>query len=324
MRNATEFGRVVLLMGGWSSERAVSLKSGATVQAALTCAGVDVTVLDLDRSGVATLMAAHRAMPFDRAFIILHGRGGEDGRIQALLELLDIPYTGTDVAGSAIGMDKLACKRIWRGEGLPTPPWAVVDTLVDAQDALRTLGVPVMVKPVAEGSSVGVAKVDCPEDLPAAFTEALRYGRVMLERYIQGGEYTVAILNDRALPTIHLATPHVFYDFNAKYLADDTEYRIPCGLAPDQEAQMQQIALQAFDLIGGAGWGRVDFMRDAQGQDWLIEVNTVPGMTDHSLVPMAARAAGIDIDALCLDILATAQCHESRPARGADNALVSS
>lgn len=324
MRKATEFGRVVLLMGGWSSERAVSLKSGATVLAALTRAGVDVTVLDLDRSGVSTLMAAHQATPFDRAFIILHGRGGEDGRIQALLELLDIPYTGTDVAGSAIGMDKLACKRIWRGEGLPTPPWAVVDTLADAQDALRTLGVPVMVKPVAEGSSVGVAKVDRPEDLPAAFTEALRYGRVMLERYIQGGEYTVAILNGRALPAIHLATPHAFYDFNAKYLADDTEYRIPCGLAADQEAQMQQVALQAFDLIGGAGWGRVDFMRDAQGQDWLIEVNTVPGMTDHSLVPMAARAAGIDIDALCLEILATAQRLEPQSARGAGNALVSS
>jgi D-alanine-D-alanine ligase len=291
------------------------------VLAALERAGVDVTVMDIDRNCISALAAAHAARPFARAFIILHGRGGEDGRIQALLELLDIPYTGTDVAGSAIGMDKLACKRIWRGEGLPTPPWALVDTLAGANAALNELGLPVMVKPVAEGSSVGVAKVDRAEDLAAAFADAQRYGSVMMERFVRGGEYTVAILNGHPLPTILLATPHAFYDYNAKYLADDTEYRIPCGLDPEQEAQMQEIAVRAFDLIGGSGWGRVDFMRDDTGQNWLIEVNTVPGMTDHSLVPMAARAAGIDIETLCLEILGTADKSEPKPARGADDAL---
>ena len=321
MRDPKTFGRVLLLMGGWSSERAVSLKSGATVLAALERAGVDVTVMDIDRHCLSALVAAHAACPFARAFIILHGRGGEDGRIQALLELLDIPYTGTDVAGSAIGMDKLACKRIWRGEGLPTPPWALVDTLAEANAALNELGLPVMVKPVAEGSSVGVAKVDRAEDLAAAFAEAQRYGSVMMERFVRGGEYTVAILNGQPLPAILLATPHAFYDYNAKYLADDTEYRIPCGLDPAQEAQMKEIAVRAFDLIGGSGWGRVDFMRDDAGHNWLIEVNTVPGMTDHSLVPMAARAAGIDIETLCLEILGTADKTESKPARGADDAL---
>lgn len=321
MRDPKAFGRVLLLMGGWSSERAVSLKSGATVEAALKRVGVDVSVMDIDRDCVPALAAAQAETPFDCAFIMLHGRGGEDGRIQAVLELLGIPYTGTDVAGSAIGMDKLACKRIWRGEGLPTPPWAVVGTLNDAEAALGALGLPVMVKPVSEGSSVGVAKVDRAEDLAAAFIEARRYGQVMMERFVRGGEYTVAILNGRPLPTIHLATSHAFYDYHAKYLADDTEYRIPCGLEPAQEAQMQATAMRAFELIGGSGWGRVDFMRDEAGNHWLIEVNTVPGMTDHSLVPMAARAAGIDIDALCLEILAGANRAEAKPARGAGDAL---
>ncbi|ANJ67944.1 D-alanine--D-alanine ligase [Halothiobacillus diazotrophicus] len=321
MRDPKAFGRVVLLMGGWSSERAVSLKSGATVEAALKRAGVDVTVIDVGPDFLVPLAAAHAERPFDRAFIILHGRGGEDGRIQAVLELLGIPYTGTDVTGSAIGMDKLACKRIWRGEGLPTPPWALVDTIDEARTALDDLGLPVMVKPVAEGSSVGVAKVDRAEDLPAAFEEARRFGRVMMERFVRGGEYTVAILDGRPLPAILLATPHAFYDYNAKYLADDTEYRIPCGLDAADETHMQQIALRAFALIGGSGWGRVDFMRDAEGNCWLIEVNTVPGMTDHSLVPMAARAVGIDIETLCLEILATAGHTDAKPARGAGDAL---
>ncbi len=307
MTDSRTCGRVLVLYGGWSSERSVSLKSGATVIDALTRAGVDVTALDVTRDFLPALLAHHAETPFDRAFIVLHGQGGEDGQIQAVLELLGIPYTGTDRTGSAIGMDKLACKRIWRGEGLPTPPWALVVSLAEAVAALPALGLPVMVKPVAEGSSVGVSKVNTPEDLPAAFELAFRHGgRVLLERYVRGDEYTVAILGDRALPVIRLATPHEFYDFDAKYLANDTQYHIPCGLDAAAEAQMQRTALSAFAAIGGSGWGRVDFMRDASGQDWLIEVNTVPGMTDHSLVPMAARAVGLSIEALCLDILAMA------------------
>lgn len=304
MHDPAAFGRVLLLLGGWSSERVISLKSGETVLGALQRAGVDVTAMDVHRDFLPDLLAAHQAKPFDRAFIILHGRGGEDGQIQAVLDLLGIPYTGTPMGGSAIGMDKLACKRIWRGEGLPTPPWAVVSTEAQAHRVLDSLGLPVMVKPVAEGSSVGVAKVDRPDQLAAAIDEAARYGLVLMERYIRGGEYTVALLNGRALPVIRLSTPHDFYDFDAKYLANDTEYIIPSGLSPVEESAMQAIALKAFEQIGGAGWGRVDFMRDEHGQNWLIEVNTVPGMTDHSLVPMAARAVGIEIEELCLSILA--------------------
>ncbi|MGC8698227.1 MAG: D-alanine--D-alanine ligase, partial [Halothiobacillus sp.] len=214
MTNAAQWGRVLLLMGGFSSERSVSLKSGATVLAALQRSGVDVTPLDVQRDFLPQLIAAHQATPFDRAFIILHGRGGEDGQIQAVLDILNIPYTGTGMTGSAIGMDKLACKRIWRGEGLPTPPWVVVATLAQAQAAAIELGLPVIIKPVAEGSSVGVAKVNRIDELPAAFIEAERYGQVFMERYIQGEEFTVALLNGRALPVIRLSTPHDFYDFN--------------------------------------------------------------------------------------------------------------
>ena len=319
MRDPAVFGRVLLLMGGWSSERVISLKSGETVLGALQRADVDVTAMDIRRNFLPELLAAHQAKPFDRAFIILHGRGGEDGQIQAVLDLLGIPYTGASMGASAIGMDKLACKRIWRGEGLPTPPWAVVATEAEAHRALESLGLPVMVKPVAEGSSVGVAKVDRPDQLAAAFHEAARYGLVMMERYIRGGEYTVSLLNGRALPVIRLSTPHDFYDFDAKYLANDTEYTIPSGLSAEEESAMQAIALKAFEQIGGSGWGRVDFMRDEHGQNWLIEVNTVPGMTDHSLVPMAARAVGIEIEELCLSILAQTLPDESKSTEGSAN-----
>jgi len=300
MIDPKRFGRVALLMGGWSAEREVSLKSGATVLAALQAAGVDVTPIDVDR-GIVARLAADR---FDRAFIILHGRGGEDGQIQALLELLQIPYTGPDMTASAIGMDKLASKKLWLADGLPTPPWRQVTTVAEAEAAVADLVLPVMVKPVAEGSSVGVSKVDRPEQMAAAYTAAAQHGAVMIERYVTGDEYTVSILGDRALPVIRLATPHEFYDYDAKYLADDTEYRIPCGLSEQDEQDMQETALAAFRSIGCRGWGRVDFLRDVYGRNWLIEVNTVPGMTDHSLVPMSARAVGIDISALCVAILA--------------------
>ena len=318
MRDPAVFGRVLLLMGGWSSERVISLKSGETVLGALQRAGVDVTAMDVRRNFLPELLATHQAKPFDRTFIILHGRGGEDGQIQAVLDLLNIPYTGASMGASAIGMDKLACKRIWRGEGLPTPPWAVVATEAEAHRALDSLGLPVMVKPVAEGSSVGVAKVDRPDQLAAAFHEAARYGLVMMERYIRGGEYTVSLLNGRALPVIRLSTPHDFYDFDAKYLANDTEYTIPSGLSAEEESAMQAIALKAFEQIGGAGWGRVDFMRDEHGQNWLIEVNTVPGLTDHSLVPMAARAGGMNFTRLVCRILEATLAEPAAANGGAD------
>jgi len=299
MVDVRRFGRVALLMGGWSAEREISLKSGATVLAALESAGVDVTPVDVDR-GIVSRLANER---FDRAFIILHGRGGEDGQIQALLDLLAIPYTGTGMTGSAIGMDKLATKRMWQADGLPTPAWRLVTGVAEAEAAIETLGLPVMVKPVAEGSSVGISKVDHLEQMAGAFALAAEHGAVMVEQFIRGEEYTVSVLGGRALPAIRLATPHEFYDFDAKYLADDTEYRIPCGLSEDAEREMKEIALAAFGSIGGRGWGRVDFLRDEAGNNWLIEVNTVPGMTDHSLVPMAAKAEGMDIQALCLAIL---------------------
>lgn len=299
MVDVQRFGRVVLLMGGWSAEREISLKSGSTVLAALQSAGVDVTPIDVDR-GIVSRLAGER---FDRAFIILHGRGGEDGQIQALLDLLAIPYTGTGMTGSAIGMDKLATKRLWLADGLPTPPWRLVASAAEAEAAIEPLGLPVMVKPVAEGSSVGISKVDHLEQMAGAYALAAGHGTVMVERFIRGEEYTVSVLGERALPAIRLATPHEFYDFDAKYLADDTEYRIPCGLSEDDERAMQNTALAAFKSVGCRGWGRVDFLRDEEGNNWLIEVNTVPGMTDHSLVPMAARAVGMDIQALCLAIL---------------------
>jgi D-alanine-D-alanine ligase len=295
-----DFGKVAVLMGGESAEREISLRSGRAVLAALQRQGVEVQGIDAGRDVLQRLADGG----FDRVFIMLHGRGGEDGVIQGALERLGLPYTGSGVLGSALGMDKYRTKLIWRGLGLPTPE-AVL--MVDEQGLQQAdaLGYPLIVKPSHEGSSIGMAKVTEGSELESAWREARRYdAQVLVERWIVGGEYTASILGDQALPLIRLQTPRTFYDYEAKYQASTTRYHCPCGLPPAQEGALRALALQAFAAIGASGWGRVDLMLDQAGQAWLIEVNTVPGMTDHSLVPMSARQAGIGFDELVLQILA--------------------
>jgi D-alanine-D-alanine ligase len=303
-----DFGKVAVLMGGNSAEREVSLNSGQAVLNALRARGVDAHAVDPATDDVHDLPAAG----FTRAFIILHGRGGEDGAMQAVLESIGLPYTGSRVLGSALSMDKLRCKWLWQGAGLPTPAWRVLKTEDDARQA-EALGMPLMIKPACEGSSIGISKVESVDKLKDAWRFARNYDdSVIAEQFIDGDEYTVSILEGKALPVIRLQTPREFYDYEAKYKADDTQYLCPCGLDAEAETAMQELALQAFNVAGVEGWGRVDLMRDAQGNNWLIEVNTVPGMTDHSLVPMAARAAGIEFDELVLRILATSLTREER------------
>ena len=301
MGDPKQFGRVAVLYGGWSAEREVSLKSGRAVLEALQARGVDAHGIDAGRDVVEQLKAG----AFERAFIVMHGRGGEDGVIQGALELLGLPYTGSKVLASALGMDKLRTKQLWLGAGLPTPAFRVLESMADAEAAAGELALPLMVKPALEGSSIGMSKVRTAADLPAAFAKAAGFGPVLAEQFIEGGEYTVAILGERALPPIRLETSHDFYDFDAKYIANDTRYHCPCGLPPEAEAELKSLALAAFRTIGASGWGRVDVMRDGAGRFWLLEINTVPGMTDHSLVPMAARADGMDFGDLVLAILAT-------------------
>ncbi|MGQ9659259.1 MAG: D-alanine--D-alanine ligase [Thermochromatium sp.] len=300
-RAPERFGKVALLMGGQSAEREISLKSGRAVHEALRRLGVEVEPIDPD----ATILERLRAGRYDRAFIILHGRGGEDGRIQGALETIGLPYTGSGVLGSALGMDKYRCKLIWASCGLPTPEFVL---LRDARDlpAAAELGFPLMIKPVHEGSSIGMARVESVEGLEAAWRAAFAFDSLVLaERWIQGLELTCAILGREALPMIRLETPRAFYDYEAKYSADSTRYHCPSGLDVEVEDRLRALALQAFDVVGASGWGRVDLMLDAAGQPFLLEINTVPGMTDHSLVPMAARAAGIDFDELVWRILET-------------------
>ncbi len=299
MSDASRFGKVAVLLGGTSAERDVSLKSGQAVLEALHSKGVDAHALDACEHVVEHLKAG----AYDRAFVVLHGRGGEDGVIQGAMDLIGLPYTGSGVLASALGMDKLRSKQLWMGAGLPTPAFRVLNSVDDAVNAGRDLALPLMVKPALEGSSIGMSKVHNAEDLPAAFAQASGFGPVMAEQFIHGEEYTVAILGEEALPPIRLETPHDFYDFDAKYLANDTRYLCPCGLSADAEAELKRLAVSAFRAVGALGWGRVDVMRDAEGHFWLLEINTVPGMTDHSLVPMAARAAGMDFATLVWRIL---------------------
>jgi D-alanine-D-alanine ligase len=295
-----QLGRVGVLYGGQSAEREISLQSGAAVIEALEEAGIEHVALDVGANAIADIQAAQ----LDRAFIALHGPGGEDGRIQAVLEYLNIPYTGSDVQASALAMDKLRSKQLWRGVGLPTPDFAVLHAQSDWQKVLAELGGEVMVKPAHEGSSIGMARVNTAADLKAAYEDAAQYDTsVLAERLIVGAEYTVAVLDGVALPPIKLETDHHFYDFNAKYLADDTRYICPCGLSAEREQALKALALQAFAAIGGRGWGRLDVMADAQQQFYLLEVNTVPGMTGHSLVPMAAAAQGLSFAQLVVAIL---------------------
>ncbi|MHB8915292.1 MAG: D-alanine--D-alanine ligase [Thiobacillus sp.] len=304
MTNDTKrFGKVAVLLGGTSAERPVSLNSGAAVLAALTRQGVDAHAFDPARMTLGDLAAGE----FDRAFINLHGRFGEDGCMQGALELLQIPYTGSGVMASALAMDKWRTKLIWRAAGLPTADWEILTADSDFAAVERALGLPIFVKPAREGSSIGMSKVKHAGELQAAYEAAAEHDPLVLaEKFIDGAEYTAAIVGHTVLPLIRLELPQTteFYDFEAKYIRNDTQYHCPSGLSDEQEALCQQLALDAFSLVGCRDWGRVDLMLDQTGKAYLLEVNTSPGMTDHSLVPMAARAAGKDFDVLCLEVLA--------------------
>ena len=302
IENAADFGRVLVLMGGLSAEREISLQSGRAVLDGLLRKQVDAHAIDVD-DNIAETLETDKA---DRAFIILHGRGGEDGVMQAMLEMLDIPYTGTGALGSALSMDKLRTKQLWEGAGLPTPAYRQLTEETDFDAVVSELGLPLIVKPVREGSSIGMSKVEKAGELGAAWKKANEFdSTVIAEKWIIGKEYTAAIIQKQALPLIRLETPRTFYDYEAKYLADNTSYHCPCGLDAESERLIQELALTAFETVDASGWGRVDLMLDEDNRPWLIEVNTVPGMTDHSLVPMAAKAAGMDFDELVWKILET-------------------
>lgn len=300
MSNALKFGKVAVLLGGKSAEREVSLDSGRAVLEALIRSGVEAEAFDPQERCVTELVN------YDRAFIVLHGRGGEDGQIQGVLEWLNIPYTGTGVQGSAIGMDKIKTKQVWQGSELPTAPHRIVNKDADADEVITSLGLPFIIKPVHEGSSIGMSKVEKPEDFAEALAKATEHDAVvMAEKWINGREFTIVLLNGQALPVIRLEPPKdvAFYDYEAKYNRNDVQYGIPCGLSEAEEKTLQELALRAFQAVGCKGWGRIDAMQDEQGNFWLLEVNTVPGMTSHSLVPKAAKAVGYDFDQLCVTIL---------------------
>jgi D-alanine-D-alanine ligase len=296
----SKFGKVAVLLGGRSAERAVSLKSGAMVLNALRKRGVDAHAFDPQQRDLAALIAEK----FDRVFIVLHGRYGEDGTIQGALELLGIPYTGSGVLASALAMDKWRTKLVWQAAGIPTPRYELLTAASNFPAVFARLGLPLMVKPANEGSSIGMSKVRAGSSLEEAYALAANYDNVVLaEQFIDGVELTAAVLGGVALPLIRLETPREFYDYEAKYVANDTRYIVPCGLPADAEVALQQQVLAAFNALGCRGWGRVDLMLDAAGKPWFIETNTSPGMTDHSLVPMAARHAGLSFEDLVLRIL---------------------
>lgn len=293
-------GKVAVLYGGCSAERQISLKSGAAVLAALKKSGIDAHPFDPAEQDLYKL----HENDFQRAFIALHGRFGEDGTIQGALELMNMPYTGSGVLASALAMDKWRSKLVWQAAGLPVPAYEMLNTASDWTMVAHQLGLPLFVKPANEGSSVGISKVKKASELPTAYAEAATHDKlVMAEAFISGGEYTVAILKGHALPVIKIEPANEFYDYEAKYLRNDTRYLCPSGLSQEKEAEMQHMALHGFELLGGAGWGRVDFLMDETDHPYLLEINTVPGMTDHSLVPMAARQAGISFEQLVLTIL---------------------
>ena len=311
---ANQLGKVAVLLGGRSAEREVSLKSGSMVLAALIGKEVDAHPFDPAERPLDELIRER----FDRVFVALHGRYGEDGTIQGALELEGIPYTGSGVLASALAMDKWRAKLLWRASGISTPACELLHPGMDFPSVARRLGLPVMVKPASEGSSIGMSKVRGADALEPAYRLAAQYDpAVVAEQFIDGVELTAGILGDAALPLIRLETDRDFYDYEAKYLASDTRYIVPCGLPSDAERSIQQEALRAFESLGCRGWGRVDLMLDAAGKPYFLEVNTSPGMTDHSLVPMAARHAGIDYAELCLQILEQARLSGTQRAGGA-------
>ena len=297
------FGKVAVLMGGFSSEREVSLNSGAAIVAALQSRGIDAHPFDPKTQDIVQL----KALGFQTAFNTLHGTYGEDGTVQGLLEALGVPYTGCGVMASAIGMDKYRTKLVWQGLGLPVPEFAVLHDDSDFAAIERELGLPLFVKPAVEGSSVGVVKVKEAGSLKAAYQSVKHlHGEILAERFIGGGEYTCAVLNGQALPSIHIIPATEFYDYEAKYNRDDTVYQCPSDLNEADEALMRTLSVRAFAAIGGQGWGRVDFLKDTDGKLYLLEVNTLPGMTSHSLVPKAAAQSGLSFADLCVEILKTA------------------
>ncbi len=298
------FGRVAVLMGGWSQEREISLQSGRAVLAALERAGVDAFAVDLKHGAELAELGRGRC---DRAFIVLHGCGGEDGVVQGALEALHIPYTGSGVLGSALAMNKCMSKRMWQQRGLPTPDFMELAHGFDPDEVAATLGLPLAVKPALEGSSLGVSRVDAAAQLLPAWTEAARYaGPIIAERWISGEEYAVGFLGERVLAPVKLEyDDHEFYDYAAKYEDRGTRYLCPGDLSPGETAQLQSLSYLAAAALDVTGWGRTDLRRDEQGGFWLLEVNTVPGMTGHSLVPKAAQAEGMDFEQTVLEILAT-------------------
>ena len=296
------YGKVAVVMGGSSAERNISLESGQAVYQALLRQGVNAHAMDANDDVLFELKDGG----FDRVFLALHGRGGEDGRMQGALDILKIPYTGSGVLGSALAMDKCRAKIMWQSLSLPTPAFIELSAGSNWQQVGKELGLPLMVKPVHEGSSLGASKVTRVEDIEYAWRMAARFDpRVMAERWIEGREYTAPLLGERVLPLIRLETPREFYDYQAKYVDDTTRYICPCGLTAKQEEEFGGLSLQAFAALGASGWGRIDLMLDRQEQPWLIEANTIPGMTSHSLVPMAAKQSGMGFDDLVVEILNT-------------------
>lgn len=299
-----DLGKVAVLMGGVSEEREVSLNSGNAVLKALLNRGVDAHAVDKSYDTICYLQQEN----FDRAFIALHGRWGEDGVIQGALESINLSYTGSGVAASALAMNKIMTKRVWQSHSLPTANFRAVRTIEELDGVVEELGLPLFVKPALEGSSVGISRVDNEVELEAAFNLANSFDvEVLIEQFIDGDELTVAILNGRALPIIRLEVQNTFYDYAAKYQRHDTQYHCPAGLSDDQELVLRKLALDAFNVIGARGWGRIDIMLTSKGEPQLLEANTVPGMTSHSLVPMAAQQDGIDFETLVLQILEASQ-----------------
>lgn len=302
--NVQSLGKIAVLMGGTSAEREVSLLSGDAVYQALKSIGANVTPLDIQSDAISQLIKAD----FDVAFIALHGRGGEDGTIQGVLEWLQKPYTGSGVMASALAMDKWRTKLLWQAAGLPTPFATLLNEDSHWQSVNEQLSGNAIVKPAREGSSIGMRRVHTADELASSFEYASQYDALVLaEQWIQGNEFTVAIVEGKALPVIQLKTSHDFYDYEAKYKSNDTQYLLPCGLSESKEHEIQALAVQAFELLGCQGWGRIDVMQDQEENFWLLEANTSPGMTDHSLVPMAAQASGKSFTELVVNLLVEAK-----------------
>ena len=300
MSAAAGFGKVAVLLGGKSAEREISLLSGNGVLQALRSKGVDAHAFDPSQRDLFEL----RREGYARCFIALHGRGGEDGTLQGALEVLGIPYTGSGVLGSALAMDKARAKLVWQARGLPTPAYELLDKSSDLRAVAGRLGLPLVIKPAQEGSSIGITKVRAAGGLEEAYALAVNYdSAVIAEKCIEGPEYTASIVRDAPLPLIRIEAPQGNYDYQNKYFTDDTKYICPCGLPAQEEERLKALALDSFEALGCAGWGRVDLMLDANGDPWLLEVNTSPGMTGHSLVPMAAKAVGTGYEDLCVQIL---------------------